>query len=556
MGIEPKPVATPVQTTPDVAAAEPAVTQPDGTAAQEREHVARATGIVALGNISSRILGLAREIILSHLFGPGIATDAFKVAIIVPRGLFDLLIGGHVNSALVPVLSEYAGRESRDELWRLVNLLLGFVTVILIGLVLLLEVTAPLIVRLVASNEAPPETISKATELLRITAPALFFLSLFAVMSGLLYALKRFLWPAFAASVFNATIVVLTIVFADSIGITAAAVGWFAGSIIQLAIQFPDLRDAPIRPAFRGVFTHPGVRTIGMLYIPVMFSLGLDVLINRPFSYNLASRSGVANISYMDWATTLIQFPHGLVATAISIAVLPTLSQQAARATRDGFADFKDTLGLGLRLSTVLIIPATVGLFVLALPVIALIFEHGEFTAADSVIMAKALRLYLIGLPFATIDLLLVFAFYAQQDTLTPAIIGVVSLIAYMATALILQPTYGFLSLMIADSVKHGVHSGISGWLLWRRLGRIEGLALATTASRTAIAALVMGGLTFLTLEGLRRVFPDSGTFVELIYVTGGGIVGVVSFGLMAYWGGITEVSWMLGIIRRRLGLT
>ena len=123
----------------------------------------------------------------------------------------------------------------------------------------------------------------------------------------------------------------------------------------------------------------------------------------------------------MNWATTLIQFPQGLVATAISIAILPTIARQSAQMTEAARRAFKDTLGLGLRLTISLILPAATGLFLLAVPIIGLLFEHGAFVAADTEITANALRVYLIGLPFAAIDLLLVYAFYARKDTLTPA---------------------------------------------------------------------------------------------------------------------------------------
>lgn len=516
---------------------------------QEKIGVARASGIIALGNITSRVLGLVREIILSHLFGAGVAVDAFKLAIIVPRSLYDLLIGGHVNSAFIPVMSDYANRENRRDLWDLVSALLGIVIIILLGLVLALELLAPYIIDLIADDESP-ETLEKAVSMLRITAPALFFLSLFAVVSGLLYALKRFTWPAFGASVFNLMIVIITMAFANQIGIKAAAIGWLVGAVVQLAIQLPDLRDARLWPRFRGAFSHPGVRTVGLLYAPVMFSLALDVLINRPFSYNLASRAGTSNISYMDWATTLIQFPHGLVAIAISVAVLPTLSLQAAKS--DDLIPYKDTLSFGLRLATVLILPATIGLFVLAGPVIGLIFEHGEFNAEDTRIMSDALRLYLVGLPFATLDLLLIFAFYARQDTITPALIGLVTLVAYMITAMLLFPSVGFLSLMIADSVKHFLHSSISGLLLWRRVGGLRGQALFSTLVRAILAAAIMGVCTFGALIMLQNVVSDATLIGEIILVVGAGSVGLFVFAGVGYWLQLQELHWAIGFFRQR----
>jgi putative peptidoglycan lipid II flippase len=524
-------------------------------AAVPPESMARATGIIALGNVASRILGLGREIILSHLFGAGAAVDAFNLAIIVPRSLYDLLIGGHVNSALVPVLSEYAARKNRRALWELVNALLGLVVIALSALILVLEVFAPQIIGVVASDKATPEVIDKATDLLRVTAPALFFLSLFAVLSGLLYALRRFTWPAFASTVFNGTIVLITLVFAGSLGIAAAAAGWLIGAIIQLALQAPGLRDAHLRIKIRGTLTHPGVRRIGVLYLPVMASLALDVLVNRPFSYNLASSTGEGSISYMTWATTLIQFPQGLVAIAISVAILPTLSRQAVDTLDAGLGAFKVTLGQGLRMALVLIIPATVGLFILAGPVVGLIFEHGKFNATDTAITALALRLYLLGLPFAAIDLLLVFAFYARQNTLTPALIGLISLVAYMVVAIFLLPWYSFFALMIADSVKHLVHTGVSAWLLGRGLSGYGNQRLVTTAARASLAAAGMGALTFGTMILLDRGLPVGGTIAHTMIVVGAGGVGLVSFAALASRLGLEEWRWMRSLLRQRLGV-
>ncbi len=551
-------MASPSPVNPETSAAEilPNVPADEIAESPTHEHVARATGIVAMGNITSRILGLFREMILAHLFGATASLAAFKFAIIVPRGLYDLLVGGHVNSALVPVLSDYATRNNREKLWELVNVLLGLVLVVLLSLVLIIELLAPQIILIVAGSGSEQSTIDEATTLLRITAPALIFLSLFAVVSGLLYSLKRFALPAFAGSIFNGTIVLTTIVFADSWGITAAAVGWFFGAIVQLALQFPALRDARLMPRFKGMFTHPGIRGIFLLYLPVMFSLGLDVLINRPFSYNLVASQGDYKVNYMEWATTLMQFPHGLVATAISIAVLPTLSQQAASAKSLGLDNFKNTLGLGLRLATVLILPATIGLFVLANPVIGLIFEHGKFTADDTLITAQALRLYLIGLPFATIDLLLVFAFYAQQDTVTPAIIGVVSLVAYMVTALVLLPYLGFLSLMVADTVKHVVHSSISGYLLWKRVGSLRGQRILGTALRAILTAGLMGILAFGMLMLLLFLFPAKNILTEIIQVVGASGVGIIAYWFIGQRVGLDELQWMVQVVQRKLGRT
>jgi putative peptidoglycan lipid II flippase len=541
--------------------------------AETNAGVARATGVVALGNITSRALGLAREIALTNLFGASRAVDAFNVAIIVPKALYDLLIGGHVNSAIVPVLSEVAAREGRKALWQLVSVLCSLVSVILALMVLALEAFAPQIVSLVGGG-FDTATLQLATSLLQLTAPALIFLGLFAVISGTLYALREFTWPAFAATVFNGSIVLITLLFASPLrvtptvasnlmvqwniarpaeGIIVVAIGWLVGSLVQLALQFPGMRDARLYISL--YWRHPAIRQIVRLYAPVMFSLIMDTLVIRTFSYNLASQSGEGSIGYMNWATTLIQFPQGLVATAISIAILPTLSRQAALIAQEGSRAFKDTLGLGLRLAITLILPAAVGLFVLATPIIGLLFQHGAFNAHDTAMTALALRLYLVGLPFAALDLLLIYAFYARQDTLTPALIGVLSLIVYMVTAVVFFPRYGLFSLMIADSAKHITHALVSAYFLLRRLDGLDGQRLLLTIGKTGLAAGAMGVVAILVTPPLTRAIGTGNLLREMLLVVTCGGVSVIVFVFMTALLKIEELRWVGSILARRLGV-
>ena len=540
---------------------------------QERTNarLAGAGGILALGNVFSRILGLIRETMLTFLFGASGAVDAFQVAIIIPKAIYDLLIGGHINGAVVPVLSEIITLRGKDELWRVVSILLSLVTVVLALLVLLIEGFAPQIVALVASG-ADAQTLRLATDMLRLTAPALIFMGLFAVFSGTLFALRSFSLPAFAGVVFNACIVVVTLALAPSpqlvpdlqgnpslsplvlerpaSGIFAVALGWLMGAIAQMALQLPGLRLRRLRLSFR--WTHPALKSIAVLYAPVMLSLVMDTLVIRPFSYNIASQTGDGGIAYMNWATTLIQFPQGLVATAISVAILPTLASQSAQMTAAAQRAFKDTLGLGLRLTTALILPAAAGLFVLAVPIIALLFEHGAFVATDTEITARALRLYLIGLPFAAIDLLLVYAFYARKDTLTPALIGLVSLAVYMLAALALFETYGLFSLMIADSLKHLVHTLIAGLLLARRMGGFGSQRLTLTAAKTLTASLVMAAAAVVTLPLLTRWVGTASLLHEAVLVGISAALYGGIFLLMARLLRIEELQWLMTLLRQR----
>ncbi|MCC6802968.1 MAG: murein biosynthesis integral membrane protein MurJ [Anaerolineae bacterium] len=531
--------------------------------------VARATGVLALGNIASRVLGMAREIAVTGLFGASRATDAFYVATLVPRTLYDLLIGGQLNGAIIPVLSEVVTKDGQKALWQLVSVLLSLVTVVLSLLTLvLIALDKPVVMLIGIGYDAPTQAL--AADLLRVTAPALVFMSLFAVLSGTLYALRSFTLPAFAGAVFNGCIVLAMILLAPPLqvittvttsgvtwaaarpadGIRAAALGWLIGSVVQMASQLPGLRRARLH--FTLNWRHPALRQIAKLYAPVMFALGIDALV-RFFSYNFASQTGESSLSYMNWATTLIQFPQGLVATAISIAILPTLARQSVLIAQDGDRPFKDTLGLGLRLAITLIIPAAVGLFVLATPIVRLLFEHGQFTPGDTVMTALVLRLYLIGLPFAAVDLLLVYAFYARQDTLTPALIGLVSLVVYMVVAVVLLPTYGLFALMLADSIKHLIHSSISAYILMRRMRGFDNQHLVITTLKASIAAAAMGAVAWVTLSPLEHAIGETSVVRQAVLVViSGGLSAGVFVALVALLR-LEELRWLVRLLRQRL---
>jgi putative peptidoglycan lipid II flippase len=547
---------------------------PDVAAEQEARNasVAGATGILALGNIASRILGLVREKALAYFFGASAAMDAFRLAVIIPQTFYDLLIGGHVNGAIVPVFSEIVTLKGRDELWKVVNILFSILLVFVSAMVIWMQLVAPILVNQIGAGY-DAETLTLATHLLRMTSPALIFLALFAIFSGTLYAINHFTWPAFAGVMFNASIVLATFFLVPPIqvivridmnylspvmfgrpdnAVTAAAIGWTLGAIIQMALQMFGLRMSRLR--FTINWKHPALRRIALLYAPVMFSLLMDTLVIRFFSYRLASQTGIeGGLQYMSLATTLIQFPQGLVATAISIAVLPTLAAQSARLKDEGLQAFKDTLGLGLRLAITLIIPAALGLFVLAQPITQLLFEGGEFLAPDTLMTVHALRLYLVGLPFAAVDLLLVYAFYARKDTLTPALIGVFSHVVYIVTVLLLFERFNLFSLMIADSVKHIVHATISGVLLWRRLDGFGEQRLLSTTFKTLLAAGAMGLVGWQILPLLNTSIGTGNTLHQALLVLIATAISGAVFVILVIILRLEELYWLAGLIRKKL---
>ncbi len=296
-------------------------------------------------------------------------------------------------------------------------------------------------------------------------------------------------------------------------------------------------------------FSHPALRQILRLYLPV--ALGVAIA-NAQVAVDgrLASYAGENVAAWMEFATRIIQFPHGLVAVAISLAALPSLAQSSAV---DDAPGFRRTFGLGLRMVVALIVPAAVGLWVLAKPVIALVFEHGDFAALDTVWVSLALRGYLIGLIFAAVDWPLNYAFYARQDTLTPALVGVISVGVYLAVALSWVGPLGILGLVLADSAKHFSHVLVMLILTWRRMGSLRGLGLVWTLLKATAASALMALAVLAVAGGMERALGSEGTVARLAIVGGAGGAGLAVYLAAAWMLRMEEVGQLFRIARRRL---
>lgn len=535
----------PDPSTPDDMAALPAAALPPviDQAPTADSGIVRAAAVLAVGNVTSRVLGLAREIVKANLFGASPLLAAFQAAAYVPTSLFDLIIGGMVNSSLVPVFSDYAERDKRDELWQVVSMVLSVATLVLLAVIAVVEIFAEQVAWLVGTLNFTEAALSDySVTLIRMTTPAVFFLGIASILTGALFALKRFTVPAFIGAAFNGTIVVVALLTQEIRGLVW---GLLLGSLLQVVLQLPALRDARLRWMLD--LKHPAIRRIIRLYLPILAGLVVNQLAIM-LSYNLAIRTGDESLNYMNYATTLYQFPLGLVVTALSIATLPTLSRQA-------FGDlsaFKGTLAEGLRLVLALILPATAGLFALAPFIIGLLFEHGRFTAFDTRETSLVLRVYLFGMPFAAADQMLVFASYARKDTWRPALVGVISIIIYSLTALALLAPLGLLSLMVADAVKHVVHATIMTWVLRRQIGGLAGYGVIGSAARSLIAALLTGLAAFVAAQATSGLWLSATLPARLAPVLVGGLVGALVYSGCVFLFRISEIQALPRLMRRR----
>ncbi len=493
--------------------------------------LARSAGILAVGNILSRVLGLAREMLIAAFFGATGPVSAFTVASMVPTMLYDFLVGGMLSAALVPVLSQYARPDRRLELVRLVGALVSLLAVTLAGLVLLLQWAAPQVAWLLAGGfqDLDPSLLPLTVRWIRLLAPAAWFTSMAGLLMALLYALQRFTFPALATAIYNVGIVLAVPLLAPWLDITSLVVGVLLGSSLQFAVMAWDVRRTGLR--LQVCWSHPALRTIVRLYMPIAIGLVVaqfQVALDR----RLASGTGVQSIAWMRNATTLQQLPLGLISVAVALAALPRLSRHFA--ARDE-AGYRRTLAQGLRMVLVLLVPVLVGLGLLAEPVIRLLFQRGAFTAQDTVQVAQALRVYLVGAFFAGMDFPLNYAFYARNNTWLPASVGAVSVGIYAVIALALVEGMGYLGLVWADTAKQASHALIMVAMLAWTVGRLDGQVrrgLIQVGGAGLAMAGVTGGLAWAWRLSLGEPVTLLGLLLHLAVVGGGGLavyVGVLA---------------------------
>lgn len=445
--------------------------------------IARSAAIISIGNVLSRIMGLVRGMVISDLFGAQAAILAYNAADIVPRRFYELLIGGMITSALVPILSEHAAKNDRKTFSNISSLLFTWSVIALGTIIVVSELIAPWITRVLVSG-FDPVLQRETTRLLRITLLSALFLGLSGLATALCHALQRFVLPAFTTVVFNIGVVLAALLLSRRWGASSLAIGLVVGALAQFVLQLPALRDLRFRPVFD--LRHPVLGQIFRLYLPVLVGMipnELGILLDR----NLAS--GVGNsLAIMDYATQLRQFPLGLVSMAISTAILPALARQASQNRA-----FRETLAYGLRLVLVLTLPAAVGLLILAEPIVALLFEHGNFTAQDTLQTALALRHYLVGMIFAAVDQPLVFAFYARKNTLIPAAVGVAGVILYALVAIPAVRPLKMVGLILANNVQLAGHALLMLILFWKQVGPLSNLGIGSTTIKVSFASTVMG---------------------------------------------------------------
>jgi putative peptidoglycan lipid II flippase len=529
-----------------------------------RANVARHAGIISLAVIASRVLGLVRDLVFAVFFGAGFHYDAFLTAFRIPNLLRDLFAEGALSSAFVTTFTQVLEKKGEKEARLLSNRVATLMIIVISIISVIAWYEAPIIVAALAPGFfAIPGKAELAIELTRIMIPFLLFVALAAQAMGILNAHGRFAVPASASAFFNLGSIVGGLAFGFVLGpfigisaIAGMAYGTLIGGFLQLAVQWPSLRDVGFsyRPMLS--LSDPGVRQIAAMMGPAVIgtaAVQINVFINTNFASSIIdpATGAVINgpVSWLNYAFRFMQFPIGVFGVAIATAALPQLSRETAHAD---YQQFRRTLVHALILVFVLCIPSAVGLAVLARPIIALIFEHGRFTAFDTVQTGNALAAYAIGLTGYAAVKVLSPAFYAFGDARTPMLISLGSIVInYLMNSLLVVP-FGHVGLAVSTSCVALVNFLALAMFMRRKLGRIGGRELGSKGLRIAAASVPMA-LVAWTVNELVPVLPLAGFALALTRVLFAVALAAISFYLFCRWLRVVEVNEAANAIAGRI---
>ncbi|MDR2239091.1 MAG: murein biosynthesis integral membrane protein MurJ [Zoogloeaceae bacterium] len=415
----------------------------------------------------SRILGFARDFVIARTFGAGIATDAFFVAFRLPNLLRRMFAEGAFSQAFVPILAEYKNRRTDGETKILVDHAASLLFLVLLAVTLLGIVLTPILIYVSAPGfSADADKFALTVQLTRIAFPYILFISLVSLAGGILNTWSRFAVPAFTPVLLNLSFIGMALFAAPYFDPPVLALAWavFLGGALQLALQLPFLARLGMLPRFSLSLRDEGVRRILKLMLPALLGVSvsqISLLINTVFASFLPAGS----VSWLYYADRLMEFPAGLLGAALGTILLPSLSKSHADGNR---GEFSALLDWGLRLTFLLTLPAALGLALLAVPLLATLFNHGAFQADDVLKTRDALIAYSVGLTGLILVKVLAPGFYAKQNIRTPVKIALITLAATQAmNALFIAPLqHAGLALSI------GLAACLNAGLLWRGLRR------------------------------------------------------------------------------------
>ena len=499
--------------------------------------IARSAGVSGIATLTSRVLGVVRDLTLAALFGAGNQMDAFVVAFRIPNLVRDLFAEGALSASFVPTFTSYLTLRGKAEAWRLgnntVNALIATTGLLVAAGILF---AWPLVALFAGDFAEVPGKLELTVFLTRLMLPFLTLAALAAVLMGMLNSLNHYFVPALSPATFNVALIVGSIVLIPlmpDLGlppIAAVAVAVLIGGAGQVLFQLPPLRQEGFeyRPTLN--LSDPGLHRILLLMGPGTIGLAATQL-NLFVNTVLATGEGTGAVSWLAYAFRIMYLPIGVFGVSIATAVLPLAAQHAALEDRSAV---RDAVSRGLRLMMLMNVPATLGLIVLAEPIVRVLFERGMFTPSDTAATAAALQMYAIGLIGYSTARIVSPVFYAFGQSRVAVGISVGSVAINMAASLILVRSMGFRGLALGTAIAAVAHGGIALLVLRRHLRGIDGRRLAVRFVQVLVAALIMAIAALATERWISTIVPGAGFLEQAVRLTAAIVAGLCVLAIAA----------------------
>ncbi len=528
-------------------------------------NLGRSAVVMAVGTTLSRVTGLGKLVAMAFALGitESRLADSYNIANTMPNVVYELILGGVLTSVFIPVLVEELRKKRDGDAWESVSALVTTSMVAVLAITVLAVIGAPWIIRLFTFRLSGADQVEQqalATFFLRIFAPQIAFYGIAAIAGGLLNAYDRFAVPMFAPIANNIVVIATFLAFAAIVsgtpteaGVGTAlsqklllAVGTTGGVALMAVAHWPYVRRLPGKLRWRPDFRHPAVRKLARLSL---WTLGYVVANQLSFGVGLVLANGVqGGPTAMFTAFAFFQLPYGIAAVSIMTALVPRMAAQAVEGDEDGF---RASVGSGMRLMGLLLLPATAGYLVLSRPLVTTLLEHGVMSANSSRLVAEVLDNFALGLVPFSFYLLLLRAFYARQDARTPTLVNVVLNTVYAVFSLVLFPAFRVQGLALAHSLCYLAGAMLAGVLLSRRIGGLDAGRTFAALGRSATAAVVAAGAMVVALAAVDAVMGPSGERA-LAQVVAGGAAGGVAFLLAAKALRIEELQTLRNLLPGR----
>lgn len=509
----------------------------------DKKVIANATIMITAVALVSKVLGFIATFIMAAKFGANFKTDAYFIASNIPELLRDVLAGGALTSAFIPVYTTYLAKNEKVEAQKLAAGIFNILLVALILMSLLGIIFAPALTRVVAPG-FNGQTLDLAVKMTRLLFPSIIFFGLASLFGAILNSYNHFTVPALQPLILNSANIICLLWFTNFMDIYVMVAASITGGIAITLMNLPSLYRKGIRYLPELNLKQEGIKKIGVLWFPLILGLSVNqanIVINKM----LASGLSAGSISALNYANLINQIAPSVFGVAVSTAIFPSLSWHVALAQHD---KFRDIVSKAIRITLLITVPLTVGLVFLSIPVIRFLFERGAFTREATILTSGVLIYFGVGTFALALNYVLIRAFYALNDTKTPVKLAITAVITNIILSMILVKVMAQNGLALASSIATMIQMGLLLIFLQKKIGNLKLKSLFADFLKTGSSAVAAVGMGAWFISHV-NLFGEKGSFFsQLLNLMGTTLLVGAVYGLLIFLLKVEERNHLLQI--------